>query len=79
MSISLSPLPESVTTIDSVLFIFFEIFIACAIACADSNAGIIPSVRVKIKNASITSSSVTALYSTLFSSFRYACSGPTPG
>ena len=76
---SLSPLPESVITIDSVFFIFFEILIACAIACADSNAGIIPSVFVSIKKASITSSSVTALYSTRFSSLRYACSGPTPG
>ena len=60
---SLSHLPDKVTTIDSVFFIFLEILIASAIACADSNAGIIPSVRVKIKNASITSSSVTALYS----------------
>ena len=70
---SLSPLPDKVTTIDSVFFIFLEILIACAIACADSNAGIIPSVRVKIKNASITSSSVTAMYSTRFSYLRYEC------
>ena len=76
---SLSPLPDSVTTIDSVFFIFFEILIAYAIAWADSNAGIIPSVLVNIKNALITSSSVTALYSTRFLSLRYACSGPTPG
>ena len=51
---SLSPLPESVITIDSDFFIFLAIFTAYAIACADSNAGMIPSVRVSKRNASIT-------------------------
>ena len=76
---SLSPRPDSVTTTDLDFFIFFATFIAYAIACADSSAGMIPSVLVRTKNAFITSSSVIALYFTRFLSLRNECSGPTPG
>ena len=58
VSMSLSPLPESVTTMDSDFGLFFASLITSAIACADSKAGIIPSVLVSNKNASITSLSV---------------------
>ena len=43
---------------------FFATFIASEIACADSNAGIIPSVLVRVKNASKTSLSVDEWYFT---------------
>ena len=59
--------------------IFFANFTACAIACDDSSAGIIPSVFVKSKNAFTASLSVAAAYKTLPVSFKLACSGPTPG
>jgi len=58
ISTSLSPRPDRVTTIDSDLGLFFASLITSAMACADSKAGIIPSVLVNNKNASITSLSV---------------------
>ena len=79
MSMSLSPRPDSVTTIESDFGFVLAILIACEIAWADSSAGMIPSVHVSVKKASITSLSVALLYFTLPASFKNACSGPTPG
>ena len=79
MSMSLSPRPDNVITIESDFDLVLAILIACETACADSNAGIIHSVFVNVKNALITSRSVALLYFTLPASFKYACSGPTPG
>ena len=64
---------------DRVLPIDGAIFIACATACADSSAGMMPSVRHSSWNAASASSSVTATYSARLLSFSQACSGPTPG
>ena len=50
-----------------------------ATACADSMAGMIPSVRASSAIASIASVSVTARYVARPVSARWACSGPTPG
>ena len=52
---------------------------AYAMACALSIAGIMPSVLDKNSKASTASSSVIATYSARPVSYRYACSGPTPG
>jgi len=79
MSMSLSPRPDYVTTIESDFDLVLAILIACETACADSSAGIIPSVFVSVKKALMTSRSVALLYFTLPASFKNACSGPTPG
>ena len=50
MSMSLSPRPDNVTTIESDFDLVLAILIACETACADSSAGIIPSVFVNVKN-----------------------------
>jgi len=79
MSMSLSPRPDNVTTIESDFDLVLAILIACETACADSSAGIIPSVFVSVKNALITSRSVALLFYSLPASIKNACSGPTPG
>ena len=61
------------------LFIFGASTIAAASACADSMAGMMPSVRERYSNAPTASSSVTATYSARPMSCSQACSGPTPG
>src|SRR4051812_4715856 len=50
-----------------------------ATAWAVSNAGMIPSRRLKSANPESASLSVTATYVARPESLRYACSGPTPG
>jgi hypothetical protein len=52
---------------------------AYAIACDDSSAGMIPSMRQQSWNAASASSSVIDTYSARLMSFSQACSGPTPG
>ena len=79
MSMSLSPRPDNVTTIESDFDLVLAILIACETACADSSAGMIPSVLVSVKKALMASLSVALLYFTLPVSFKNACSGPTPG
>jgi hypothetical protein len=54
-------------------------FAAYAIACADSSAGRMPSVRQQRWNAASASSSVIDTYSARPLSLSHACSGPTPG
>src|SRR5207344_2162379 len=76
---SLSPRPERLTSRMASFGIFGAIFIACATACADSSAGMMPSLRHSSWNAARASSSVTATYSARLLSFSHACSGPTPG
>ena len=49
---SLSPRPESVTTMVSDFLLFLATFTASAIAWDDSKAGMIPSVLVSNRNAS---------------------------
>src|SRR6185312_12187519 len=76
---SLSPRPERLTSRIASFFIAGAILIACATACADSSAGMMPSVRHSSWNAASASSSVTATYSARLLSLSHACSGPTPG
>src|SRR5260221_7320787 len=76
---SLSPRPERLTSRIASCGRRGAIFIACATACADSSAGIMPSVRHNSWNAASASVSVTATYSARPLSFSQACSGPTPG
>ena len=54
-------------------------FITSATACADSSAGIIPSVRASKVVASSASASDTGTYSALPASRKAACSGPIEG
>ena len=53
--------------------------IAPASACADSIAGMIPSVRHSSRNASMAWVSVIGRYSARWMLARNECSGPTPG
>src|SRR6476659_11475663 len=76
---SLSPRPERLTSRTASFGIDGAIFIACATACADSSAGMMPSLRHSSWNAASASSSVTATYSARLLSLSHACSGPTPG
>src|SRR6185436_4952345 len=76
---SLSPRPERLTRRIESFGIDRAIFIACATACADSSAGMMPSLRHSSWKAARASSSVTATYSARLLSFSQACSGPTPG
>jgi hypothetical protein len=46
MSMSLSPRPDNVTTIESDFDLVLAILIACETACADSSAGNMPSTLV---------------------------------
>src|SRR5688572_5467973 len=59
---SLSPRPERLTNTIASFAIAGAIFIACATACADSSAGMIPSVRHSSWNALSASVSSTATY-----------------
>jgi len=78
-STSLSPLPDKLIIIILSLGNVGASFNAYATAWLDSIAGIIPSSLLSSKNAFIASWSVALTYSTLLTSFKYACSGPTPG
>src|SRR6202008_2787944 len=76
---SLSPRPERLTRRIASFFIAGAIFIACATACADSSAGMMPSVRHSSWKALSACSSSIATYSARLLSLSQACSGPTPG
>src|ERR671913_443357 len=76
---SLSPRPERLTRRIASLAIVGAIFMACATACADSSAGMMPSVRQSSWSAASASSSGTATYAARLLSFGHACWGPTPG
>src|SRR3990170_6925003 len=76
---SLSPRPERLTSRIASFGMVGAIFIACASACADSRAGMMPSLRHSSWNAFSASSSSTATYCARLLSFSQACSGPTPG
>ena len=75
---SLSPRPERLTRIVAPGISFASRMVP-AIACADSMAGMMPSVRASSANASIASASVTGSYVARPVAARCACSGPTPG
>lgn len=60
---SLSPLPDMVMTTILSLSICGAILRAWATACADSMAGMMPSVLARYSNAQTASSSVTGTYS----------------
>src|SRR5690606_11089267 len=79
VSMSLSPRPDRFTRIMPSSPSSLPSLMAPASACADSIAGMMPSVRDTSWNACIASSSVTAVYSALPVSFSHECSGPTPG
>src|SRR5579871_3767676 len=76
---SLSPRPEMFTIMTSLCFIFGARLITSATACADSSAGMIPSVRASRVVASSVSASVAATYSARLVSCSHACSGPIEG
>ena len=73
------PHVDSTAEIMAAMAVAGAIFIACATACADSSAGMMPSLRQSSWNAASASSSVTATYCARLLSFSQACSGPTPG
>src|SRR5438093_1618103 len=75
---SLSSRPERLTRRIASCFIDGAIFIVCAIVCADSSAGMMPSLRQSSWNAASASSSVTATYSARLLSLSQTCSEPTP-
>ena len=75
---SLSPRPERFTRIVAPGISFARRRVP-ATACADSIAGMMPSVRASSENASIASASVTGSYDARPVAARWACSGPTPG
>src|SRR5882724_2694104 len=77
--ISLSPRPEIFTMTISDFFIFGARLMHSATACADSSAGMIPSVRASRVHASSASASEAATYSARFESASAACSGPIEG
>ena len=52
---------------------------APAMACADSIAGMMPSVRLSRAMASIASASVTGVYDARPVAASHECCGPTPG
>src|SRR5581483_5291716 len=60
---SLSPRPDNPTTTVWLVFMRAAARMACATACADSSAGMMPSRRVKAWNPSRASASVTDTYS----------------
>src|ERR1700677_4119701 len=76
---SLSPRPEILTITISDFFIFGARLITSATACADSSAGMMPSVRASTTVASSASASEAETYSARPESFSMACSGPTDG
>ena len=79
VSKSLSPLPLNPITILSSEEKFFISWGKYPITCAGSNAGIIPSVEQSSLKPLIAISSSAETYVALSVSFKYACSGPTPG
>src|SRR5579884_3579438 len=79
MPMSLSPRPEMLTTTTSFFFIRGARLMHSATACADSSAGMIPSMRASKRQASSASSSDADTYSARPVSRSQACSGPTPG
>src|SRR6266853_3224068 len=76
MPMSLSPRPETLTITTSDFFILGARLIHSATACADSSAGIMPSVRASITVASSASASDAGTYSARPVSLSMACSGP---
>ena len=75
---SLSPRPDRLTRTDAPCR--WSLFLSTqAMACADSRAGMMPSVRLSSWKASRTSSSVTGWYSARSVLARWECSGPSPG
>src|SRR5580700_3526774 len=79
MPTSLSPRPEIFTMTISDFFIRGARFTTSATACADSSAGIMPSVRASNVQAARVSESEAATYSARPESFSSACSGPMEG
>src|SRR6266478_3456454 len=79
MPTSLSPRPETFTIRISDFFIFGARLIASATACADSSAGIMPSVRASTVVAFNASTSDAGIYWTRPESLSIACSGPIEG
>src|SRR5215472_14962140 len=77
--ISLSPRPETLTTIICDFFIRGAALIDSASACADSRAGMIPSVSASRRHALSASVSEADTYSARPVSFNQACSGPMDG
>src|SRR5699024_6379096 len=77
VSTSLSPRPDTLTRITSTPSA--ASCAAPATACADSIAGMMPSVRHSCAKASMASESVTGRYSARPICDRWECSGPTPG
>src|SRR4029434_11254201 len=69
---SLSPRPERLTRRIASFGIDGAICLACATACAESSAGMMPSLRHSSWNAASASSSVTATYSARLLSFSQA-------
>ena len=76
---SLSPRPDKFTSNTLSFDSEGASFIAWATACADSSAGMMPSMRVSAWKAARASSSVMETYSARPESLSQACSGPTPG
>src|SRR5262249_50542194 len=76
---SLSPRPDRLITTTESLVRRGARLRSRAIACADSKAGMMPSVRASHTNESSASRSVTGAYSARPLSLKYECSGPTPG
>lgn len=76
---SLSPRPDSVTTMILSFGMVGATFMTYASAWDDSMAGMMPSVLDRYSKAWTASSSVIATYLALPMSWSHACSGPTPG
>ena len=76
---SLSPRPEILTITTSDFFIFGARLMTSATAWADSSAGMMPSVRASIVQASSASASDAETYSARPVSLSQACSGPIEG
>jgi len=76
---SLSPLPDRFKITIASRDIFGARAINSASACADSRAGIMPSMRASVRAAATAASSVAAVYSARCLSASHACSGQSPG
>src|SRR5690242_1039449 len=79
VAMSLSPRPERLTSRIASRASVGASLVAYASACADSSAGMMPSMRQQSWNAASGSSSVIDTYSARPLSLSHACSGPTPG
>ena len=77
--LTLSPRPHMFRRMTSVLAIVGASFMTCAMACAGSSAGMMPSQRLSVWMAASASLSVTATYCARPDALRCECSGPTPG